>query len=210
MPVCENCGGERQVLHRHRLKPGVDGGRYEDGNIVMLCSNCHEDTHEGPFGGTLKGRLSNSPEALAKKSATMKEKWQDPAYREKVTEGQKRGWKDPARRRNHSKAAKTWYAENPEKVKVRNAKIAASRKGKKYPKLAEAQRARGARRRDDLSYIPISREELTDILRVAGSLRGAAKIVKDKYGFGSYGTIANWCDAYGIPRKGPGRPKKEE
>lgn len=200
MAICEHCGTERQTLHRHRKTPGVEGGQYEDGNIEMICGNCHEDEHGGPFGGVLRGRLSDSPESKAKKSSAMKAKWEDPEYRSRVVEAQKEGWKDPDRREAHSAATRRWYAENPDKVLDRNRKIAASRKGKHYPKLAEAQKRRAARRREDLSYIPVSRDEFVAAVEELGSMRKVAA----HFGIG-YGTACNWRDAFAVKAKSPGR-----
>lgn len=32
---------------RHRIKLGKDGGKYESGNVVILCPNCHRLLHLG-------------------------------------------------------------------------------------------------------------------------------------------------------------------
>jgi 5-methylcytosine-specific restriction endonuclease McrA len=32
-------------LHRHRIKPGREGGKYVYGNVVLLCPRCHTNTH---------------------------------------------------------------------------------------------------------------------------------------------------------------------
>ncbi len=53
---CSRCRTFRRWLHKHRLKPGVEGGKYEDGNVDLVCANCHEDVHEGPMGGKLRYR----------------------------------------------------------------------------------------------------------------------------------------------------------
>ena len=47
---CEKCGTHRSHLHRHRILPGSKGGLYVEGNIELICANCHEDQHNSPFG----------------------------------------------------------------------------------------------------------------------------------------------------------------
>lgn len=45
---CKFCGvKEYCVLDVHRIKPGEEGGRYEQLNTVTCCSNCHRKVHEG-------------------------------------------------------------------------------------------------------------------------------------------------------------------
>lgn len=41
---CINCGWEGPC-DRHRINPGQNGGKYEVGNIVVLCPNCHRLLH---------------------------------------------------------------------------------------------------------------------------------------------------------------------
>ena len=31
----------------HRIKPGEDGGKYHDHNVVVACANCHTRIHDG-------------------------------------------------------------------------------------------------------------------------------------------------------------------
>jgi len=35
------------LLDAHRIIPGEQGGKYNDYNILVLCSNCHRKTHAG-------------------------------------------------------------------------------------------------------------------------------------------------------------------
>lgn len=51
---CERCGAERSHLHRHRIIPGSEGGEYVEGNIALICANCHEDEHRSPFGQAVR------------------------------------------------------------------------------------------------------------------------------------------------------------
>jgi HNH endonuclease len=44
---CQLCGYSKRPSHRHRLHPGKDGGKYEVGNVVALCANCHAEVHDG-------------------------------------------------------------------------------------------------------------------------------------------------------------------
>jgi 5-methylcytosine-specific restriction endonuclease McrA len=39
---CAHCGVFRVRLQRDRIVPGFRGGEYIDGNIQLLCANCHE------------------------------------------------------------------------------------------------------------------------------------------------------------------------
>lgn len=80
---CENCGVERAYLHRHHVKPRVEGGTDDDG-IRRLCANCHEDEHGGPFGGVLSRRLTHSPEASRRRRRSLRMQWADPEYREAI------------------------------------------------------------------------------------------------------------------------------
>jgi hypothetical protein len=83
MQACERCGAERQWLHRHHVKPRVEGGTDADG-IELLCANCHEDVHGGPFGGAHSRRLTHSPEASRKRRRSLRMQWADPEYREAI------------------------------------------------------------------------------------------------------------------------------
>jgi hypothetical protein len=45
---CHFCGvDDYALLHCHRILPGEEGGRYTDGNVVVVCSNCHNRVHDG-------------------------------------------------------------------------------------------------------------------------------------------------------------------
>lgn len=41
---CVRCSW-RGLLHRHRIVPGKDGGKYVQGNVLRLCPNCHSAEH---------------------------------------------------------------------------------------------------------------------------------------------------------------------
>ena len=43
----DQCG----TLQAHRVKRGNKGGRYNPGNIMMICNKCHKNIHWGEFGG---------------------------------------------------------------------------------------------------------------------------------------------------------------
>ncbi len=45
---CYFCEEENyDLLDAHRIIPGEQGGKYNDHNILVLCSNCHRKTHSG-------------------------------------------------------------------------------------------------------------------------------------------------------------------
>ncbi len=136
---CHDCGVERKWLHKHHILPRSLGGGDEAENLVSICSNCHEERHEGPYGGVLKGRLSNSPQAKAKKSETMKAKFADPIWRAKW-EATLYKAHTPEKEANRTAGIHRFYAvpENRERVAEalrevasrpeRNAKISATNK----------------------------------------------------------------------------------
>jgi len=132
MKICERCGVERPKLHRHHLLPKALGGADDGDNLVRLCSNCHEDYHHDPTKPEhYPWRLAHTPDAKAKRSATFRRLWQDPTYRTKMLEArQAKGSYAPEVVARRVAATQRWYAENPEAVKARNAKIAASRSAK--------------------------------------------------------------------------------
>lgn len=43
---CTICGW-KGPCDCHRIIPGIDGGKYENQNIVVICPNCHRLVHEG-------------------------------------------------------------------------------------------------------------------------------------------------------------------
>ena len=43
--ACILCGWDKGTLDQHRIKPGREGGKYENGNILHLCPNCHRLEH---------------------------------------------------------------------------------------------------------------------------------------------------------------------
>jgi len=42
---CSLCGWDKAPCDRHRIKCGSDGGRYEKGNVIIVCPNCHRAIH---------------------------------------------------------------------------------------------------------------------------------------------------------------------
>jgi hypothetical protein len=45
---CYFCGESNyDLLDAHRVIPGAEGGKYNDHNILVICSNCHRRTHTG-------------------------------------------------------------------------------------------------------------------------------------------------------------------
>lgn len=44
---CQLCGFAQLRSHAHRLNEGANGGKYEWGNVVALCSRCHDMVHAG-------------------------------------------------------------------------------------------------------------------------------------------------------------------
>ena len=43
---CQICGEkEYKLLDVHRIIPGEEGGKYEEGNCVCLCTGCHRKHH---------------------------------------------------------------------------------------------------------------------------------------------------------------------
>lgn len=137
---CADCGVNRTSLHQHHIIPRSQGGPDTPENLVGLCSNCHEDRHGGSLGGSLRGLHSQTEEARAKRSATMKAHWADPEFRargeaalrspEKRAKGsaaQKALWEDPEYRTRITEAInqpearraavdgyQRWLADHPE------------------------------------------------------------------------------------------------
>ena len=45
---CYICGETQyELLDTHRILPGCEGGKYNNGNCVCLCSSCHRKHHSG-------------------------------------------------------------------------------------------------------------------------------------------------------------------
>lgn len=42
--TCDICKSDKN-LERHRIIPGIKGGKYIPENIVMVCSTCHKQIH---------------------------------------------------------------------------------------------------------------------------------------------------------------------
>jgi len=107
---CQDCGVFRKHLHKHHLKFKTEGGTDADG-VVMICANCHEDRHGGIIGGSLRGRLSNSPEARAKRSASLKAWWSDPTNRARMSEKRKAMWRTRDRQKQSEVMKAIWTPE---------------------------------------------------------------------------------------------------
>lgn len=43
--LCDN--SDYNTLDAHRILAGSDGGKYTENNTVVLCANCHRQTHAG-------------------------------------------------------------------------------------------------------------------------------------------------------------------
>lgn len=43
--ACQKCGWDKASVDTHRIVNGKDGGKYEEGNILYLCPNCHRLEH---------------------------------------------------------------------------------------------------------------------------------------------------------------------
>jgi hypothetical protein len=43
---CSRCGWEG-ACDKHRIVNGKDGGKYEIGNVIVVCPNCHRLIHKG-------------------------------------------------------------------------------------------------------------------------------------------------------------------
>ena len=42
---CEECGWDKSRCDIHRIVRGKDGGKYNAGNVIVLCPNCHRLRH---------------------------------------------------------------------------------------------------------------------------------------------------------------------
>lgn len=92
METCQRCGTERPWLHTHHVKARCEGGTDEPGNLQRVCANCHEDIHEGPYGGVHRGRLANTPEARAKKGESLRRYYADPTNHAALVERRRQQW----------------------------------------------------------------------------------------------------------------------
>lgn len=124
--ICHDCGVRRPWLHFHHIKPKSQGGSDEPDNLIEICSNCHEDRHGGPYGGLNGGnRMAHTPEAKAKRRASLLRRWQDPEYRAKTLAAMREGIK---KRDNRAIGEKNRAAWTPEKRAAHAARISAIRK----------------------------------------------------------------------------------
>lgn len=78
--TCDRCGINRWKRHRHHTLPLSLGGSDDPENIEFICANCHEDAHH-PQGEHGVIRTAHTPQARAKRKASMERRWQDPEYR---------------------------------------------------------------------------------------------------------------------------------
>ena len=46
---CGICGLPYPILHKHRIKPGKEGGTYQKDNVTWLCPNCHTLVHSREY-----------------------------------------------------------------------------------------------------------------------------------------------------------------
>jgi glutamate-1-semialdehyde aminotransferase len=76
---CELCGNERKWLHKHHIVPRSRGGSDDSHNLKSICANCHEDIHDGPYGGP----LAHQGEAVQKQRVKNKACWDDPVRKVK-------------------------------------------------------------------------------------------------------------------------------
>jgi hypothetical protein len=76
---CAKCGMYRWSLDQDHIIPKSKGGTDDPSNIQYLCQNCHADkTHQDRKG------IKASPETREKRSLLMKQKFEDPEYKEKI------------------------------------------------------------------------------------------------------------------------------
>ena len=200
--TCEICGAERPWLHKHHLKPQVEGGTDDDG-VVFICASCHEDVHGGPYGGILKGRTSASPESLEKRSKTMLAKWDDPAYRDKQTvsraiAGAKRSNRPPR------DELERLYRELKSQQAVADHLGTAQGNVSLWMNEYGLETKGVGRRRTKI----LTKEDIVAALGDAGSLNGAAKLLEV-----SRGTVRARMDELGIGipvRPEPSRKEKSQ
>jgi len=124
--VCHDCGRSRPWLHFHHIVPKSQGGSDDPENLIEICANCHEDRHGGPYGGLQGGsRMAHTPEAIAKRRASLLRRWQDPEYRAKHVAAMREGIK---KRDNVALAEKLRTIWTPEKRAAHGAHISGIRK----------------------------------------------------------------------------------
>jgi transcriptional regulator len=79
---CERCGVERWKRHRHHKVPKSRGGSEDSENIEFLCANCHDEHRPGTPNGT--DTMTHTPQARARRSASLTRRWADPEKRERL------------------------------------------------------------------------------------------------------------------------------
>ena len=130
---CTDCGIDRWKLHRHHIVPKSQGGADDSENVVAICANCHEDRHGGLRTDSLPWQLAHTPEAKAKRSATFRRLWQDPAYRSRMLEARRAKGSHSAENnaRRGEGVRRTFASRSPEQRAEHGRKIADSKRGRK-------------------------------------------------------------------------------
>lgn len=127
--TCSDCGIERWKLHRHHVIPKSQGGSNDEGNLVRICANCHEDRH-GPNGEVEPWRLANTPEARAKRSESMRRLWADPEFREKMVAIRRQQFTPEVRQRMGAGVQRALREQSPEQRAEHGRKISATKTGR--------------------------------------------------------------------------------
>lgn len=128
--TCQDCGSDRWKLHRHHIKPKSQGGSDDPSNLAFICSNCHEDRH-GPSGESEPWRLAQTPEARAKQAQSMRLRWTDPGYRERVMAARQASYRDPEVSRKKSEGVKRAIAnKTPEELAEWGRRVSATKSGR--------------------------------------------------------------------------------
>ena len=194
---CDDCGVERWKLDRHHIIPKSQGGSNETPNVINICANCHQDRHGGPNTDTLPWLLSQTPEAQAKRAATMRHHWTDPAFRTK-------------------QAVSHAHLVGVPRSAETKAKVSAALKGKPF---SDAHRAALSEAHKGIPVKPETREKLslvlrgrtfTDEHRANLSAAHRARGTKPPGYDGTIEPITKTCQQCGEPFEvgGRGRPKK--
>jgi 5-methylcytosine-specific restriction endonuclease McrA len=103
---CQQCGQEHW-LHKHHIIPRSQGGSNDPTNLVRLCSNCHEDIHDGPVGANLR----RTPEVEAKRAAAVRQKWADPEWKARRLVEMRESLKNVDHKAKGRKTAAAWTPE---------------------------------------------------------------------------------------------------
>lgn len=114
---CSSCR-KTHWIHRHHIIPRSKGGSDDPSNLIDVCSNCHEDIHEGPAGANLR----RDPEIEAKRAAAVQAKWADPKWKAKHLAEMRESLKSVDHKAKGRKTAAAW---TPEKRAAHAARIRA-------------------------------------------------------------------------------------